>query len=245
MRAKVCVGLCVAAACAFGQTAEPTREELQHALDQQRHLLRDWAGLNHYGSDDSEIKPPAPGEQRVVFLGDEIFENWTPFFPGKPYINRGIAQQVTPQMLVRFRQDVIDLKPKVVVIQGGGNDVAGRMGGGTEEMMADQVTSMVELAKMNGIRTVLASLTPVCDCYSKVMRRRQPGRLVEMNDWLKEYAEKSGSVYVDYYSALSAGGEMKKEYTDDGILPNERGYAVMVPLTEAAIAKALTKKVSK
>jgi len=232
----------------FAQSSEPpTREQLQQALDSQRHLLRDWAGLNHYGSDDSEVKPPTPGENRVVFLGDEITENWgsekSHFFSGKPYFNRGIAHQITPQFLVRFRQDVIDLQPKVVVIQGGINDVGGFLGGGTQEMMADHVMSMVELAHVHGIHVVLASLTPVCDCYSRQTRRHQPGRINEMNDWLKEYAEKSGSVYLDYFSALSASGEMKKEFTDDGVLPNERGYAVMAPLAEQAIAKALTRPI--
>ncbi len=229
---------------AFGQASEPpTREQLQQALDTQRHLLRDWAGLNRYGSDDSEVKPPAPSENRVVFIGDEITENWgsekIPFFPGKPYFNRGIAHQITPQFLVRFRQDVIDLQPKVVIIQGGINDVGGFLGGGTQEMMADHVMSMVELAHVHGIRVVLASLTPVCDCYSGQTRPRQPGPMNEMNDWLKEYAAKSGSVYLDYFSSLSAAGEMKKEFTDDGVLPNETGYAVMAPLAEQAIAKAL------
>lgn len=220
---------------ALGQT----NEQLQQTIDAQRHLLHDWAGLNHYGSDDSEVKPPALGENRVVFLGDEITENWTPFFPGKPYINRGIAHQITPQFLVRFRQDVIDLQPKVVVIQGGINDVGGFMGGGTPEMMAEHVTSMVELAHLHGIRVVLASLTPVCDCYTRQTRRRQPGHIREMNEWLKDYAEKSGSIYLDFFSALSANGELKKEYTDDGVLPNQKGYLVMTPLTERAIAKAL------
>ena len=242
MRLSILLAL-IASGCVFGQSLEPTREQLQQIVNDQRHLLRDWGGLNHYGSDDSELKPPAPAESRVVFLGDEITENWgsekSPFFPGKPYINRGIARQITPQMLVRFRQDVIALQPKVVVIAGGGNDVAGMLGGGTPEMMADYVESMVELAKFNGIRVVLASITPVCDCYKNQTRHRMPGRINEMNEWLKDYAEKSGSVYLDYFSALSAGGELKKEYTDDGVMPNDRGYAVMAPLAEQAIAKAL------
>ena len=126
-----------------------------------------------------------------------------------------------------------------MVIQAGSNDVTGATAGGTEEMMGDQVMSMVELAKANGIRVVLASLTPVCDCYTKQTRRRMPGRIVEMNNWLKEYAAQSGSIYLDYYSALSANGAMKKEYTDDGVLPNDNGYAVMAPLAEEAIQKAL------
>jgi lysophospholipase L1-like esterase len=147
-----------------------------------------------------------------------------------------------PQLLVRFRQDVIDLKPRAVVVEGGGNDVAGIMGGGSTEMMADHVMSMVELAKANGIRVVLASLLPVCDCYSKQTRRHQPGRIAEMNNWLKEYAKTSGSIYLDYFSALSVGGELKKDYTDDGVLPNENGYALMAPLAEEAIEKALAQR---
>src|SRR5262249_36587176 len=131
-------------------------------------LLTDFAGLTRYGSDDAEIRAPKPGEDRVIFLGDEITANWgkgqARFFPGKPYLNRGIERQTTPQMLVRFRQDVIALKPKVVVIEAGANDLASYTGPSTEGTMADNFVSMVELAKFNGIRVVLASVTPVCDC---------------------------------------------------------------------------------
>ncbi len=201
-----------------------------------RHILADWAGLTRYGSEDSELKPVA---DRVVFLGDDITENWSPFFPGKPYVNRGISRQITPQLLVRFRQDVIALKPRVVVIQAGSNDIAGIMGGGTEGVMAENFMSMVDLAKVNGIRVVLASLTPVCDCYSNQTGRRPVGKLIGMNGWLREYAAKSGSIYLDYYKALVDGREMRKDYTDDGLLPNAKGYAVMAPLAEEAISKAL------
>lgn len=210
----------------------PSRE------DQLRHVLTDWAGLARYGSEDAELKPV---KDRVVFLGDDITEHWTPFFPGKPYVNRGISRQITPQLLVRFRQDVIALKPGAVVIQAGANDIAGIMGGGTEGVMADHFMSMVELAKANGIRVVLASLTPVCDCYANQTKRRPPGKLIGMNAWLKNYSAQSGSIYLDYYSALVDGREMKKEYTDDGFLPNEKGYSVMAKRVEEALAEVLAK----
>ena len=116
-------------------------------------------------------------------------------------------------MLVRFRQDVIDLKPKVVVIQAGTNDIARVMGPSSDGTMADHFMSMVELAKLHGIGVVLASVTPVCDCYQKMTRRRWPERIIEINDWLKDYAKQSGSVYLDYYSALAEGVAMKKELT--------------------------------
>ena len=145
-------------------------------------------------------------------------------------------------MLVRFRQDVIALKPKVVVILGGTNDFAGVTGPITQAMTAENVMSMVELARANGIRVVLASLTPVCDCYNKQTQLRPQGKIIGMNGWLKEYAIESGSVYLDYYTALAEGRNFRKELTSDGFLPNDAGYAVMAPLAEAAIAKALGNK---
>src|SRR4051794_24883933 len=151
----------LAALCLFA-CAAPAQES-----DRVRRLLIDWAGLTRYGSENTELPAPAPGENRVVFLGDEITEHWSPFFPTKPYLNRGIAHQTTPQMLVRFRQDVILLKPKVVVILGGANDLIGVNGPGTEGTVAENLMSMTELAKVNKIRVVLASVTPVCNCYGK------------------------------------------------------------------------------
>jgi lysophospholipase L1-like esterase len=219
---------------------------LEQRLEAQRHLLSDWAGLIHYGSENSELPRPAPNEDRVVFLGDEITEYWgrgkAPFFPGKPYLNRGIKGQTSPQMLVRFRQDVIALKPKVVVIQAGGNDIASLIGPVTQGMFAENIMSIVELAKANNIRVVLASVTPICDCYTKQSLLRPFGKIIGMNGWLKEYAASSGSTYLDYYSALAEGRNLKRELTDDGQLPNGAGYAVMAPLAEAAIAHALVKK---
>lgn len=211
-----------------------------------RHLLMDWASLTRYGSEDAEIRAPKPGEERVVFLGDEITENWgkgeAPFFPGKSYYNRGIVHQTSPQMLVRFRQDVISLHPKVVVIQAGTNDLAGYTGPSTEGTMAENFTSMVELAKYNGIRVVLASVTPVCDCFTKLTGLRPQGKIIGLNGWIKDYAARSGSVYLDYYAVLADGRNFKKDLTVDGLLPNDAGYQAMAPVAEKAIAEALASK---
>jgi lysophospholipase L1-like esterase len=224
---------------ALMQTTGPAR------TDEARRLLLDWAGLTRYGSENTEIPAPAPGENRVVFLGDEITEQWgqggANFFPGKPYFNRGIGRQTTPQMLVRFRQDVILLKPKVVVILAGTNDLAGVTGPATEGTMAENFISMAELAKVNGIRVVFASVTPVCDCFSKQTALRPQGKIISLNGWIRDYAARSGSIYLDYYSALADGRNLKKELTRDGLLPNDAGYSVMAPLAEKAIAEALTR----
>ncbi len=218
---------------------EPTLEQLENELDAYRRVLLDWGGLTRYGSDNSELKPQ-PG--RVVFLGDEITENWGPdFFPGKPYLNRGITRQTAAQMLVRFRQDVISLQPAVVVIQAGTNDLASVMGPSTEGTMAEHFMSMVELAKTHDIKVVLASVTPICDCFTKMTGRRPVGKILGLNGWMKQYAAKNGLVYLDYYSALVEGRFFKKSLTVDGLVPNAAGYAVMAPLAETAIAEALAR----
>lgn len=239
--------LCIGAICAQAQDvpAEPTREQLEQELSAYRRVLMDWGGLTRYGSDDSELVLQKTGEGRVVFIGDEITENWgegkTKFFPGKPYVNRGITRQTTAQMLVRFRQDVIDLKPKVVVIQAGTNDIASVMGPSSEGAMADHFMSMVELAKLHGIRVVLASVPPVCDCFRKLTARRTPGRIAGINRWLKSYAKESGSVYLDYYSTLAEDRAMQKDLTVDGLVPNDAGYERMAAAADKAIAEALGK----
>ena len=218
-------------------------QALQREVEAARHRLMDWAGLTRYGSEDTEIPPPKPDENRVVFLGDDITEKWEPpFFPGKPYINRGIERQTTPQMLVRFQQDVVSLHPKVVVIQGGSNDLAGLTGPATEVMIGQNLTSMTQLAKANGIRVVLASVTPVCNCYTDQTGRRPQGKIIGLNGWIKRYAASSGAVYLDYYSALANGRDFRKDLTSDGLHPNEAGYRVMAPLAEEAISKALAQR---
>lgn len=232
-------------------TAQSTRDcasitaALEQRLEAQRRLLSDWAGLIRYGSENAELPKLKPNEERVVFLGDEITAAWgqgeAGFFPGKPYLNRGIAGQTTPQMLVRFRQDVIKLQPKAVVILAGANDIASFTEPITQAMTAENITSIVELAKANNIRVVLASLTPINDQHAKQSLLRPFGKIIGINGWLKEYAAASGVVYLDYYAALTEGRNLKKELTNDGFLPNAAGYAVMVPLAEAAIARALGK----
>ena len=225
--------------------AEATREELEKEVSAQRRILMDWGGLIWYGSDNAELKYK-PNPNRVVFLGDEITENWgtgkDDFFPDKPYLNRGILRQTTAQMLVRFRQDVLSLHPKVVVIQAGTNDLGSVMGPMTEGVSTENFITMTELAQSHGIRVVLASILPVCDCFKEMTKRRPPGKIISLNGWLKEYAESNGAVYLDYYSALADGRTFNKDLTVDGLLPNDAGYVKMAVLTEKAIAEALTLK---
>jgi lysophospholipase L1-like esterase len=220
--------------------------ELEERVTRYLRLLADWGGLTRYGSEDAEIPAPKPGERRVVFFGDEVTELWgtnrPPFGPGKPYFNRGIARQTTPQMLVRFRQDVIALKPRVVVIAGGLNDVARISGPGTRGTFADNVMSMTELAQAHGIRVVLASITPICDCGSNQTSVRSPARIADFNEWMKTYAAQAGAVYLDYYSALAHGRTLRPDLTRDGLVPNDAGFAVMAPLAERAIDAALNAK---
>jgi lysophospholipase L1-like esterase len=219
--------------------------DLEREVEAYRRVLMDWGGLTRYGSENAELRLK-PGEDRVVFLGDEITENWgtgkAKFFPGKPYLNRGITRQTAAQMLVRFRQDVIDLKPKVVVIEAGTNDLASVMGPSTEGTMGEHFESMVELAQVHRIRVVIAAVPPVCDCFRKLTDRRPIGKIIGLNGWLKEFAGRTGSVYLDYYSVLAEGRAMKRELTVDGLIPNDTGYEKMAAPAEKAIAEALARK---
>jgi len=233
-----------ATAALAGATFSQSTADLERRLNGYERLLSDWAGLTRYGSADSELGPPKPGETRVVFLGDEITEQWEAgpartFFPGTAYLNRGIAGQATGQMLVRFRQDVVALRPRVVVIAGGSNDVAGAAGPASKATVMDNIMSMTEIAKANGILVILASVTPVCDCGTRQTLLRSPVRIADLNDELKGYARTSGAVYLDYDSALADGRSFKRGLTKDGLLPNAAGYAVMAPLAQLAIAQAL------
>ncbi len=208
---------------------------------------QDWANLGRYSADNSKLPPPAPGQNRVVFMGDSITDAWGrsygQFFPGKPYVNRGISGQTTPQMLIRFRPDVIDLKPKVVVLLAGTNDIAGNTGPMTLEQTEGNLTSMAQLAQVNGIRVVLASVTPVCDCFTSQTGKRPPAKILELNQWIKDYCERNGAIYLDYYSAMAdEHGFMKKSLTHDGLHPNAAGYEVMAPLAEQAVRNALGKQ---
>jgi lysophospholipase L1-like esterase len=211
----------------------------------------DWPNLARYRDDNKNVAPPAKNEQRVVFIGDSITDSWDNpinggFFPGKPYVNRGISGQTTPQMLIRFRRDVIELKPKVVVILAGTNDIAGNTGPTTLDAIEDNFKSMAELARVNGIRLVFASLLPVSDYEIRDSKpliqtvRRPPEKILALNNWLREFARSNHFVYLDYFSAMvDDKGFLKEELSNDGLHPNPQGYAVMASLAEAAVAASL------
>ncbi|HYW47066.1 MAG TPA: SGNH/GDSL hydrolase family protein [Bryobacteraceae bacterium] len=204
----------------------------------------DTAALGRYAAENASVPAPKPDEERVVFMGDSITDFWGrrygKFFPGKPYINRGISGQITPQMLLRFRQDVIALKPKVVVILGGTNDIGGSLGPVPPDATRNNIMSMVDLARANGIRVVLSSLTPVCDSIQPQTDKRPMEKLAELNTWMKTYAARERTIYLDYWSAmLDDKGVLRQEYTWDCLHPNDAGYAAMGPLAEQAIAAAL------
>ena len=204
-------------------------------------LKSDWPMLEKYKDADVKLVAPAPGENRVVFMGDSITEAWhlDESFPEKPYINRGISGQTSPQMLVRFRQDVIELRPKVVVILAGTNDVAGNTGPMTLEQTEDNLASMADLATANHIKVVLCSVTPAYDFPWRP--GLEPGeKIVALNTWIKSYAAEKGYVYVDYHGALKDQREgLPANLSKDGVHPNPAGYAVMSPLVEAGIESAL------
>jgi len=209
--------------------------------DQQ--LRSDWANFAKYRDANASVTPPQKGESRVVFMGNSITEGWQQYFPtmfaGKPYINRGISGQTTPQMLVRFRPDVIALKPKVVVILAGTNDIAGNTGPSTLEMIEDNIASMAEIARANGIKVVLSSVLPVFDYPWKPGLQPAP-KIIALNKWMKDYARSHGAVYLDYHSAMAdSRGGMREGLASDGVHPNEAGYRLMAPLVEQAIAQAL------
>ena len=205
--------------------------------------LRDWPDLAKYRDDDAKLGPPAKGESRVVFLGDSITEFWSlsDSFLGKPHVNRGISGQTTPQILLRFRQDVIALQPKVVVLLAGTNDIAENTGPITLAAIEDNLTSMVDLAKRNGIRVVLSSLLPALQ-YPWRPDLAPVEKIRALNDWIKDYAAKERLVFLDYHSAMANDKRgLKAELSEDGVHPNKAGYAVMASLAGKAIAAALGK----
>lgn len=204
---------------------------------------QDWPNLQHFAEDNKKVGIPATNENRVVFMGNSITIGWLnkrpEFFEGKPYINRGIGGQTTPQMLLRFRQDVIDLKPKVVVILAGTNDIAGNTGPSTPKMILDNIKSMAELAEANGIKVIISSILPAFD-YPWRPELNPNKKIPAINSMLKEYSETNGHIYLDYFSAMVDGRNgLPKKYADDEVHPTPAGYAVMEPLVEAAITKAM------
>ena len=204
---------------------------------------QDWVNLNRFREDNEKLGPARTCEDRVVFMGNSITEGWLTqvpeFFSGRPYINRGISGQTTPQMLIRFRQDVIHLRPKVAVILAGTNDIAGNTGPSTLEMIEDNIYSMTELAQAHGIQVVLCSVLPAYDYPWRPGLEPAP-KIVELNKRLKQYADTHGVVYGDFFSAMAdERNGLPKELSEDGVHPNKAGYAVMAPIVENAIARAL------
>lgn len=204
---------------------------------------QDWPNLNRFRADNALLKAPEKGEKRVVFMGNSITQGWIEkrpeFFSKNPYINRGISGQTTPQMLIRFRQDVIALQPKVVVILAGTNDIAGNTGPSTLEMIEDNLASMAELANTNGIRVVLSSVLPAYD-YPWKTGIEPAEKIVTLNAWIKSYCEKRGFTYLDYFTPMADDRHgMKAELTYDGVHANVAGYKVMEPLVQDAIKRAM------
>jgi lysophospholipase L1-like esterase len=207
----------------------------------------DFGQLARYRSANAELKPPKRGEDRVVFFGDSITDIWhlDEYFPGKPYVNRGIGGQTTPQMLVRFRQDVINLRPKVVVILAGTNDIAGNTGPMRLEDIEADYASLAELARAHDIKVIFGSVLPVHNYTEKAkdfFAQRSPEKILVLNNWLRSYCAlpANGCTFLDYFSAMvDTKGMMKKDLADDGLHPNAAGFKIMAPLAEAAIEKAL------
>jgi lysophospholipase L1-like esterase len=209
-------------------------------------LRTDWANLARFRAANDSVGAPRAGESRVVFMGNSITEAWAPLFgelfPGKPYIGRGISGQTTPQMLVRFRQDVVALKPAVVVILGGTNDIAGNTGPSSLAMIADNLRSMSEIARANGIRVVLASVLPVYD-YPWKRGLTPADTIVKLNRWMSAYADSVGATYLDFHTPMADDRQgLRADLTRDGVHPNAAGYRVMAALTHAAITSALARK---
>jgi lysophospholipase L1-like esterase len=253
----VCI-LIASASIASAQPATPTPgpadpcAEVTARATRAENRLKDWPALARYHDANTKLGAPGKDESRVVFMGDSITDSWQNpkyggFFPGQPYVDRGISGQTTPQMLIRFRPDVIALQPRVVLILAGTNDLAGNTGPTTLTAIEDNLTSMFDLAHANGIRVVFASVLPISD-YEKTRdgqpiirsKQRPPEQINELNEWMKKYAAAHGGIYLDYFSAMADDkGFLKEELSEDGLHPNQKGYDIMAPLAERAIAAAL------
>jgi lysophospholipase L1-like esterase len=261
MRAKAAVLMASLAVVSLGaqQPAPPVLEKVPSCPELATALtnlarndlrMRDWPNLARYREQNRSLGPAAAGEARVVFMGDSITDAWPEpqfgdFFVGKPYVGRGISAQTTPQMLIRLRPDVLDLKPKVVVILAGTNDIAGNTGPMTNEEIQGNIASMAELSKLHGVRVVLSSILPVSAYHTPAAAapqttRRPMERIRAINDWMKRYAADEKHVYLDYFSAMvDSTGHLREELSADDLHPNAKGYAIMGPLAEAAIKQAL------
>lgn len=206
-------------------------------------VAQDWANLSRFQAENSTVEPARVCDDRVVFMGNSITQGWIEnvptFFQNRQYINRGISGQTTPQMLIRFRQDVVKLRPKVVVILAGTNDIAGNTGPSTLEMIEDNLYSMTEIAQANGIQVVLCSVLPAFD-YPWTPGKEPAEKIVELNRKIRDIAAKRGAVYCDYFSAMAdERNGLPAQYSEDGVHPNINGYQLMAPIAQKAIAQAL------
>jgi lysophospholipase L1-like esterase len=224
-------------ASARADAAHPLSAAASNCMELVGSRIDDWANLARYRQANGAVRSPA-----VVFMGDSITDLWTQpsfggFFTGRDYLDRGIGGQTTSQMLLRFRQDVIALRPKAVVILAGTNDIAGNTGPMTNEDIEGNLATMAELAHAAGIKVVLASVTPVA---ASQFSQRPVTRIRAINGWIRSYSAENGHVYLDYFSPMSdSRGILRAGLSDDGLHPNLNGYAIMTPIAEAAIATAL------
>ena len=243
--------------CFGSAAAQPSADpcvDTKTKLTTAENRLKDWPQLARYHDANQKIAARAPNEVRVVFMGDSITDSWQNpkfggFFPGKAYVDRGISGQTTPQMLIRFHPDVIALRPRAVVILAGTNDLSGNTGPTTLEAIEENLSAMADLAKANSIKVVFASILPVSDYNQRdgkpIVRttQRPPEKIKQLNEWMKTYAANHKLTYLDYYSALvDDKGFLRVDLSEDGLHPNTKGYAIMTPLAEAAIARALKGK---
>ena len=233
--------------CAALAQASAGQPAIPPPLRQLVSLVGDYGNAQRYAGENAAVKPAAANERRVVFMGDSITDNlhndrFGGFFPGKPYLNRGISGQTTAQMVLRFYPDVIALEPRAVLILAGTNDIGGNLGPVTLESIENNLAAMTDIARAHGIKVVLASLTPVCDIQGRpaMTTGRPPEKILALNRWIKDFAARQGYVFLDYFAATEdANGLFRSELTDDGLHPNAKGYAIMNPLAEKAISQAL------
>jgi lysophospholipase L1-like esterase len=223
-----------------------TMEQMQKEYQDWSKVRNDWPNFARYRADNAALAAPAAGENRVVFMGNSITDGWIgaspEFFSANHYIDRGISGQTTPQMLVRFRADVVALKPKVVVMLCGINDIAGNTGPSTLEMIEDNIASMTEIAKANNIKVILSSVLPAFDFPWKP-GMEPAGKVIALNAWIKAYAIRAKVNYLDYFTSLKdERNGMQARYSKDGVHPNKLGYSVMEPLAKKAIDAVLSKR---
>lgn len=219
----------------LGKRLEEFKSLSIYGFDLIQERMTDWAQLQHYHQANAELKEES---DRIIFFGDSITDFWnlSAYFPNQPYVNRGISGQTTSQMLVRFRSDAIALRPKIVVLLAGTNDIAGNTGRMTIEQIQDNLMSIVELAKHHQIRVVLSSILPVSELVSVT---RSPKKIQTLNTWIEQYCAENDCIYLDYYSQMvDDRGFLQTHLSNDGLHPNEAGYRIMTPLAEAAIQKA-------